>query len=174
MGKDTGEIREEIERTRERMGDTVDAIAYKADVPSRMQDAVSDRVDSLKHAVTGRVGNMRETVSNALPDAGVVRDRAMGAVDGLRANPLGLFFGTMAVGFLIGSLIPGTDLENERLGDVGDSIKEKARTAGSQAMEHGKAVVRETLDAAKQSAEEHAQQLSEATTNAGSPAQGAL
>ena len=36
MGQDTGQIREEIEETRARMGDTVEALGYKADVPSRV------------------------------------------------------------------------------------------------------------------------------------------
>ena len=35
MGEDPRAIRSEIEDTRERMGDTVDALAYKADVKSR-------------------------------------------------------------------------------------------------------------------------------------------
>lgn len=33
MGEDPAAIRQEIEQTRERMGDTVDALGYKADVP---------------------------------------------------------------------------------------------------------------------------------------------
>jgi Protein of unknown function (DUF3618) len=40
MGKDTSEIRREIDATRARMGDTVEALGYKADVPSRVKDAV--------------------------------------------------------------------------------------------------------------------------------------
>ena len=35
MGQDPAAIRQEIEQTRERMGDTVDALGYKADVPAR-------------------------------------------------------------------------------------------------------------------------------------------
>ena len=34
MGKDSSEIRREIEETRARMGDTVEALSYKADVPT--------------------------------------------------------------------------------------------------------------------------------------------
>jgi uncharacterized protein DUF3618 len=41
MGEDPGEIREEIEDTRARMGDTVEAIGYKTDVKSRAADKVS-------------------------------------------------------------------------------------------------------------------------------------
>ena len=37
MGEDPSDIREEIEATRAHMGDTVDALGYKADVKSRAQ-----------------------------------------------------------------------------------------------------------------------------------------
>ncbi len=43
MGEDPAAIREEIEQTRERMGETVDALGYKADVPARAKDSISDR-----------------------------------------------------------------------------------------------------------------------------------
>ena len=38
MGKGPGEIREEIEQTREEMGDTVEALGYKADVKTRAKE----------------------------------------------------------------------------------------------------------------------------------------
>ncbi|MBV8074234.1 MAG: DUF3618 domain-containing protein, partial [Candidatus Eremiobacteraeota bacterium] len=34
MGKDPNQIRREIDATRDRIGETTDAIAYKADVPA--------------------------------------------------------------------------------------------------------------------------------------------
>jgi hypothetical protein len=46
-------IRRDIEETRERMGDTVDALAYKADVKTRAKESVSDKVDSVKEKITG-------------------------------------------------------------------------------------------------------------------------
>lgn len=75
MGKDPDQLRAEIAETRERMGDTADAIAYKVDVPHRVQDALSE-----------------------------IQAGAVKAMRTLRKNPLGLFFGMAAVGFVIGSL----------------------------------------------------------------------
>lgn len=166
MGKETGELRQEIDETRDRMGDTVDAIAYKADVPSRMHDALNDRVDSMKSAITGTVGNLRHgiggatsRVGDALPNTSDVRDAASTTVRAVRENPLGLFFGTAAIGFLLGSLMPVTEIENERLGEIGDQVKRTAHDAGDQLLEQGKAVVRETVDAATQSAKTHGQEV---------------
>jgi len=49
MGEDPDVIRKDIENTRERMGDTVDALGYKTDVKAR----AGDKVTSLKEKVTG-------------------------------------------------------------------------------------------------------------------------
>ncbi|MDP9025251.1 MAG: DUF3618 domain-containing protein [Candidatus Eremiobacteraeota bacterium] len=171
MGKETGELRQEIEQTRDRMGDTVDAIAYKTDVPSRMHDALSDRVDSMKSMITGTVGHVRHgiertgsRVGESLPDAGEVRDAAGTAIHAIRENPLGLLFGGMAAGFLLGSLLPVSDLENERLGPYGRQIKATAQDAGSHILDQGKAVVRETVEAAKHSVQEHGEQVARSVT----------
>jgi ElaB/YqjD/DUF883 family membrane-anchored ribosome-binding protein len=45
MGEDPGQIRQDIENTRERMGETVEALGYKADVPGRAKEAISSRRD---------------------------------------------------------------------------------------------------------------------------------
>lgn len=171
MGQDTDEIREEIERTRERMSDTVDAIAYKADVPSRVHDAVSDKVDAVKSSITGAIGDVRDRVSDvrhrvgdAMPDSGDVRAATTNAVNVVRENPLGMLFGAAAIGFLIGSLVPSTTIENERLGEIGDHVKQTAQATGGQLLEQGKAVVRETLDAAQQSAMQHGQEVAKTAT----------
>jgi ElaB/YqjD/DUF883 family membrane-anchored ribosome-binding protein len=130
MGKDPDELRAEIAETRERMGDTADAIAYKTDVPHRMQDVVGEKMDQMKSAITGSVGQARRAVSragDALPDTGDMQTGAMNAVGAVRENPLGLFFGMAAVGFMIGSMLPVTQLESERLTPMVDQLKERAR-----------------------------------------------
>ena len=184
MGKDPDQIRREIEDTRDRMGDTVDALAYKADVPNRVKDSISDRVDSVKSAVantasrvgaavTGTTSRLGDSVSGTagavgdrLPDAGEVRYGATRAVSMLKENPLGLLVSGIAVGFLIGSLLPHTQLEDERFGELADNLKDQAQAAGSSALEHGKAVMNDTLAAAQSSAQQHGQALAHETQDA--------
>ena len=48
MGQDPEAIRREIEQTRDRMGDTVEAIGYKADVPARTKDKVTGTFSDVK------------------------------------------------------------------------------------------------------------------------------
>jgi ElaB/YqjD/DUF883 family membrane-anchored ribosome-binding protein len=166
MGKDPSDIREEIEDTRDRMSETVDAIAYKADVPGRMQDAIGGKIDDVKtsiaqatNAVREGAGSIRESIGNALPDTEAIQDQTARTISFMRENPLGLFFGAAAVGFVLGSILPVSDIENARLGPVREQLKKKAQSAGGQLIKQGQAVVRDTIEAAKvtatQSAIEH-------------------
>src|SRR5450631_114412 len=65
MGKDASTIRQEIEQTRERMGDTVEALAYKTDVPARVKDSVNERIESVK----GTIGDVVDSVKSAVVGA---------------------------------------------------------------------------------------------------------
>lgn len=141
MGKDADELRAEIEETRERMGDTADALAYKADVPNRVQDVVSDKVSQMKNAITGTVGQAKRMVSNvgdAMPDTGDVQENAMNAVSAIKENPLGLFFGMAAVGFLVGSLLPVTDFETENVKPMVDQFKDRVTDQVQDTIENAK------------------------------------
>src|SRR5438045_6449275 len=53
VGQDPSEIREEIEQTRARMGDTVEAIGYKTDVKSRAKDSVNEKIGGVRERITG-------------------------------------------------------------------------------------------------------------------------
>jgi gas vesicle protein len=147
MGQDPGAIRKDIEQTRERMGDTVEALGYKADVPSRAKENVQGKVDAVKSKITG-----------ATPDAGQVKDGARQAVGVAQSNPLGLAVGAAAVGFLAGMLIPETRKEHEKLGPMADQVKQQAQSTAQEALQHGKEVAQETAQAAKDTAQQAAQE----------------
>jgi gas vesicle protein len=132
------------------MGDTVDALGYKADVPARAKDSVSERVGSLKSKIAGAGSQMAE----AAPEADDVKQGAQRAVGVAQENPLGLAIGAAALGFLAGMLLPSTQIENERIGPVADQVKEQARQTGQEALEHGKEIAREATDTATQRAQE--------------------
>ena len=53
MGQNPSDIRAEIEETRARVGDEVDALSYKTDVPARMGDYVDDKKQAVKDKVSG-------------------------------------------------------------------------------------------------------------------------
>jgi gas vesicle protein len=151
MGQDPGQIRNDIEETRARMGDTAEALGHKADVPGRAREAISDRVDSVK-----------STFSGADPKEG-----AKQAVGMAKENPLGLAIGATAVGFVAGLLIPTTRVEDEKIGPMADQLKEQAKETGQEALERGKQVAQDVAgqaaDTAKESGREQAEGLKDST-----------
>jgi gas vesicle protein len=170
MGQDPEVIRRDIEQTRERMGETVEALGYKADVPSRAKDKVSGAVTGVKERIAGAT----DSVNEATPSGGDVKQAARRSAGVAQENPLGLAIGSVAVGFLAGMLIPSTRVENEKLGPVADQVKEQALQTGQEALEHGKQVAQEVAstaqehvqqaaaevkDTAQQAAQEHGEQV---------------
>jgi hypothetical protein len=149
MGETPDHIREDIEETRVRMGETVEAIGYKADVKSR----VKDRIVEKKDAVVGGADSLVSRVTGVVPDGQQVKSGAQ-KVGVSTQNPFGLAIAGAAVGFLTGTLLPSTTVEDERLGDVSDQVGEKAREAGQEALDRTKGVAREAVDNARQTVEE--------------------
>jgi gas vesicle protein len=145
MGETPDHIREDIEETRVRMGETVEAIGYKADVKSRVKDKIVEKKD----AVVGSADSLVSRVSGAVPDPQRVKSGAQ-KVGVSRQNPLGLAIAGAAVGFVAGTLLPSTSVEDERLGEMSDEVGEKAREAGQEALDRTKGVAREAVDTARQ------------------------
>jgi len=159
MGEDSSDIREEIERTRERVGDEVDALSYKTDVGARMGDYVDEKKEAVRSTVTGA----KDAVTSVIPDRRRVGRAATYMRETAENNPLGLAVGGIAVGFLLGTLLPETRVENEQLGETSDRVLDAARDTGRDALDRGKNVAREAAsaaaDTAKQSGQEHSEEL---------------
>ena len=93
--KDPEQIREEIEATRQELGDTVEALAYKADVKAR----VRDKIGWTKDSAAAKLGKARApSPANVASGATQVSQKA-------RENPVPLgVAGVFLGGFLIGRL----------------------------------------------------------------------
>jgi hypothetical protein len=152
------------------MGETVDALAYKADVKSRVKESITDRRDRVVDGLKGTT----EKVGEATPDGGQLKDGAHNAVGIAQENPLGLALAGVAGGFLVGMLLPSTKIEDERVGPLADTVKETAVETGQEALDRGKEVAgqvaekttagakelgQEALDAAKDAGQEQAEEL---------------
>ena len=172
MGEDPDTIRNEIADTRERMGDTIDALGYKADVKSRAKDNVAGKVDSVKESL----GLAGQKASDVTPDAEHVKGQVRKAAGLAQENPLGLAVGAMAVGFLAGMLVPSSRVEDEKLGPMADKVKEQAKETGQEALERGKQVAQSAAqsaaDTVSEEGQKHGEQLAEsAKESAGSVTQ---
>lgn len=165
MGQEPDQIRERIEQTRSEMGETIDAIGYKADVPARAKDKVTDSVERARDSVAGTVDTIKgavnggaSSVKDATPDRGKVSEGTRAAVGVAQQNPLGLAFGAVAAGFLVGMLLPSSRVEDERMGATADDLKEHAAEVGQEALEHGKQIAKDVAQTATSTAEESATQ----------------
>jgi len=139
------------------MGDTVEAIGYKTDVKSRAKENVQGKISGVRDRITGA----KDTVGEKTPSTGDVKQGAQKAVGVAESNPLGLGIAALAGGFLIGMLIPTTNVENEKLGPKADQLKSQAKDAASEAVDRGKQVAQEAASAAADTAKEQGQQHAE-------------
>jgi len=183
VGQNTGQIRQDIEDTRAEMSETVEAVGYKADVPSRAKDKVSETVDNIKNkvsdtttrakeAVAGTASRAGDTVSettsrvsDATPDSGQLKQQGRRVAGMAKENPLGLAIGATAIGFLAGLAVPSTRVEDEKLGPVADQVKDRVKETGQEALDRGKQVAQEVAssaaETAKQRTQEHGQDLAQ-------------
>jgi hypothetical protein len=157
MGQESHEIRAEIEDTRSRMGDTVEALAHKADVPGRVKESITDKT----HRFREQMGGTASRVSDATPDSGDLKDGAKQAVGVAQENPIGLAIGGVAVGFLAGMVVPSTRVEDERVGPIADDVKDRVKETGQEALERGKQVAQDTAQSAAETAKESGREQAE-------------
>ncbi|MFN2569776.1 MAG: DUF3618 domain-containing protein [Candidatus Dormibacteria bacterium] len=187
MGEDASRIRQEIEASRARMGDTVEALSYKTDVKARARDSVvgkkravvgkitglkeavvgtgRDAAGNVKSTVEGAVGSARDTVAGAvdsageaLPDAEDLSRQVRHTVSVAQENPLGLALGAAALGFLAGMMVPSTRMEDERMGDISDRVKDQVAETAHEAVDRGREVAQESVGTAVETARETGQE----------------
>lgn len=140
------------------MGETVDALAEKADVKTRAREKITGKRDQLK----GRLTGTRSRAGDAAPDPEQLKRGAKQAAGVAQENPIGLALGSVAVGFVAGLLIPSTRVEHEKIGPMADQVKERAKETGQEALERGKEIAQDAAQSVKETAQESGQQHAEA------------
>jgi len=159
MAHTSDQLKSEIGQTREQLSETADALAYKADVPTRTKDWIGDKKDAVVSTVSGVASKAGEITPDGA-EVGQSMNRMKRLVE---TNPVGLAIGGAAVGFIAGLLMPSTRMEDERIGPVSDEVKATATEVGQEAIERGKTVAQEVrataLDTARESGREQTEEL---------------
>ena len=104
--KDQEQLQHEIEETRAELGDTVDALAQKADVKARVSEKVEQRKAALRERqedIKGRVSGARERVSRTTPDE--AKHAASQFARTAKERPLPAIAVALGLGLLIGRAI---------------------------------------------------------------------
>jgi ElaB/YqjD/DUF883 family membrane-anchored ribosome-binding protein len=148
----------QVNEARERVAQDVRSVAQNANVVQRAKETAQAKVDdaksTIKSKVEGAKGAVRDTVQGAKEKAGSLQDRVPGNITSINPaeNPLGMLFAGIAVGFLIGLVLPVTRFESERLRPVTDDMKDRVRNVGTEVVRRGGEVIKETIDSARETA----------------------
>ena len=161
MAQTSDQLKQEINQTREQMAETADALAYKADVPTRTKDWVGEKKDAMVSTVTG----VSSKVGDVTPDGtevtqGVNRMKRLG-----RAEPCRPCNRRRGCRIHRWHGRAGTRIEDEQIGPMSDEVKASAAEAGREALDRGKDVVQEAgataIDTAKERGREEGDEFSE-------------
>ena len=162
MTNNPDEIRREIEDTRGRLSDDVNALTETvspANVARRQADKVASVATSVKDRVMGTADDLRSTGSDAASSVGHAPGAAATtARTQTRGNPLAAGLIALGVGWLVGSMLPATEKEKQAAG----ALKDKAQPL----VEEVKSVAQDTAQELKEPARQAAQNVKETATQA--------
>jgi cell division septum initiation protein DivIVA len=183
MTSDPDQIRSSIEQTQQNLSVDVDALTDKVSPPKiverrvqqtrsamtsvkeRIMGSTSDRTSSLGGTVSSSASSARDTVastaSSAADMAGSAPDLARQRT---RGNPLAAGLIAFGAGWLVASLLPATETEQQAASQVKDLAAEKGRPVVQQLSQAGQEAAQEL----RESAQQRAQSVRETATDAAS------
>jgi ElaB/YqjD/DUF883 family membrane-anchored ribosome-binding protein len=153
MDQERSESRE-IADARERVAQDVRSVAENANVVQRAKDTAQGKVDDAKNMVAGKMQDARDRLESARDS---MRDSMRDMKDNMGRmspveNPMGMMLAGLAIGFLIGMLLPVSRFESERIGPLTDDMKERMRRTGTEVMRRGTEVIKDTIDGGREAA----------------------
>ena len=124
---------------------------------------VTPRVSPTRGAASQRTVDAAAVGPDKTPGPGELKQGAGRAKGMAESNPIGLVIGAAAVGFVAGLFVPSTRVEDERLGETADQVKDSVKETAQEAVEHGKEVAQAAAQSASETVQEegqsHAQEL---------------
>lgn len=153
------QIRAEIDATRGELGLNVDALADKVDpgqIAHRQAEKVKSRFTGVKESVMGSVDDKRRgsgSTADSLADAG------QRAADKVTGNALAVGLLAFGAGWLISSLVPASEKEQDLAGQVKDKaapLVDHAKGAAQEVAQNLKAPAQDAANSVKESAQDAA------------------
>ena len=163
MGQGPEELRRDIERRRDDLGETIDAIGDRVS-PGRILERRRNRISDGWHSISDRVMGTVSTGTDRLGDAaGSVKDHVSG--DAIRTQtagaPLGAGLVAFGVGFLVAAALPASEPEQAAASRAQDAL-EPARAAVADA---GQQLARDVKDDVAAAAGELKETATDATSD---------
>jgi hypothetical protein len=165
MGKGPDEIRQDIERTRNELGDNVDLLTEKvspARVVGRRVDKARRGITNVKETVMGSAGSGVSTLSDTASEAPQqIQRKAQG-------NPLAAGLIAFGAGWLVASVIPASRQERqlvssakEQAGTVMQPVADELGSAAQQIKEGMREPAKQSVESVKSSAQDAARTVGE-------------
>ena len=142
--------------TTDRSGTTTSGTGTRTD-STGLRSRASEAYSSTKERTSALYGTARERASSAVSTSR----------DTIESNPVVAIAGGLAIGAILGAVLPTSRREQELLGDVGSRVNDAAKGVASQAVEAGKSQVDELRSSALQKVGEAVVDAVSTSTGAG-------
>jgi hypothetical protein len=106
---------------------------------SKIGDSIKTAADSAKDSLATAKAKTTQSTAAARAKASEAYEKGKGKTsDGIDKNPLAIVLGGMAIGAIVGALLPRTERETKVLGKAGKKLNKKARKMAEAAKTAGK------------------------------------
>ena len=169
------QLRQQIDETRGNLGETVGALAYKADVKNRGRELIEDKkeelmdklpsgegigakVGALKEKLPEGVGDATGRISDATPSGEDVKAKAKDAASVAGEHPVALAAGAAIAGLAAGLALPETELERQKLAPVAQDARQQAQARVQETVQQVKSAAQDAAGATADTVREQGQQ----------------
>jgi hypothetical protein len=106
---------------------------------SKIGDSIKTAADSAKDSLATAKAKTTQSTATARAKASEAYEKGKGKTsDGIDKNPLAIVLGGIAIGAIVGALLPRTERETKVLGKAGKKLNKKARKMAEAAKAAGK------------------------------------
>ncbi len=117
-----------------------------------VRERASDLVGRARETTSGAYEKVSQSMSSAMDTVSSTMPSARGVTNFMQEQPI-LFAGLgIALGAVIGALLPTTEIEEQYIGPTAESLKEQAKGMARDQWERGKEMAAEGWDEAKEAA----------------------
>jgi hypothetical protein len=131
-------------------------LSKASDTMGGMRDRASDAMGRARETTSGAYekvsGTVGRSMSSAMDTVSSVVPNPRGLVSFVQEEPMVLAGVGLALGAIIGAMVPSTEIEERYLGPTAEQLKEQAREAAREQWERGKQYAAEGWDEAKEAA----------------------
>lgn len=173
------QIRADIEATRARLNADVDAVAEKVTpekVVDRQKSKARHKIQDVRESIMGSAEDPRDTGRDLRDEASHRMDQAGEAISSApataraktRGNPMAAGLIALGAGWLIGSLLPSSQKEQELVAEAADRVQphlqsamDSTKEAAQEIADDLKKPAKEAAESVKQTAQSGAQEVKE-------------